>query len=270
MELFHFTEGRLPLLVNVPHAGTFVPSEIMGRFSSAGQRLADTDWHVDRLYDFARTMGASMLCATHSRYVIDLNRPTDGSVLYPGENNTELVPLTSFAHEDLYRPGQRPDAEERAARIARFWQPYHEKLAQTLDDLRAQFGVALLLDAHSIPSRVPRFFEGRLWDLNLGSADGQSADPALVSALATYFAGIEPYSSTVDGRFKGGHITRTYGEPSRHVHAVQMELVQETYMQEGPDWPFIEERAARIRPVLRGMLEIMLAWADAPEEGSTP
>ena len=267
MEAYRFTEGRRPLLVSMPHVGTEVPEEIRARLTEAARPLPDTDWHVDRLYDFLEELGASVIAANYSRTVIDLNRPPDGKPLYPGASETELCPTSTFAREPIYREGQEPDAAEVAERRARYWQPYHDRLAQTLEALRQRHGRVLLWDAHSIASRVPRFFEGRLPDLNLGSAGGTSADPALIERQRDVLeaAVAEGFTMAVDGRFKGGHITRRYGRPEAGVHALQLELSQITYMDEAPPYGFREDLARTIRPMLRRLLESALVWADVGE-----
>ena len=261
MHTYDFHPGSSPLLVSQPHAGTHVPESVAARMTEEALAVPDTDWHVDRLYDFAADLGASVLCARLSRYVVDLNRAPDGRELYPGASNTELCPTTTFDEEAVYRAGRGPDEAEVAARRERYWQPYHLKLRETLDALRERHGVALLFDAHSIRSQVPRFFAGRLPDLNLGTAGGSSCAPGLEGRLAAIVGDAAPYSGVVNGRFKGGFITRAYGAPGNAVHAVQLELSQATYMQE--DWPhtFREDLAARVRPVLRRLLEAMLEWA---------
>ncbi len=261
MEVYRFSPGETPLLVSVPHAGTHLPEPVAERMTEAARRLPDTDWHVDRLYEFAADLGAGVLVATHSRYVVDLNRPPDGRPLYAGADNTELCPLTLFDRAPVYRPGGEPDEAEVAARRERYWRPYHDKLADELARLRRAHGVALLFDAHSIRSRVPRFFAGRLPDLNLGTAGGSSADPGLESGLAAVCENAEGYRSVLNGRFTGGHITRRYGDPAGGVHAVQLELVQATYMDEDPPFAFRDDLAARLRPTLRRLLEAMLTWA---------
>jgi N-formylglutamate deformylase len=259
-EPYRFTPGSTPLLVSCPHVGTHIPAGIAARMSDAARDLADTDWHIERLYDFARTLGAGMLVATHSRYVIDLNRPPDGSVLYANASNTELCPTTRFDFAPIYRDGQGPDAAEIGDRIQRYWRPYHDRLAVELGRLQARFGYALLWDAHSIASEVPRFHPGKLWDLNLGSAEGTSAAPALIERAAAICRSANPYTAAVDGRFKGGHITRAYGRPAAGVHALQLELSQATYMDEAPPYRWREDLAEGIRPTLRRLLEAMLAW----------
>ncbi len=263
MDPYRFTAGAAPLLVSMPHVGTEVPAEQVARMTEAGLSLADTDWHVDRLYGFLGDLGASVIAATQSRYVIDLNRPADGQPLYPGASNTGLCPTTTFAEQPIYRAGEKPGEAEIALRRRFVWQPYHDRLRAELDAIKARHGLAILWDAHSIRSRVPRFFEGRLPDLNLGSAGGVSADPELIARLsqvAETEGAAAGYSHALDGRFKGGFITRSFGHPARGVHAVQLELSQITYMDEAPPFGFRDDLAAGVRPVLRRLLETMLAW----------
>ncbi|MHA1151264.1 MAG: N-formylglutamate deformylase [Alphaproteobacteria bacterium] len=270
-EAFTFKAGAGPLLVSMPHVGTALPEAIAARMTALGKTVPDTDWHVDRLYDFLGDLDASVLAATQSRYVIDLNRAPDDKPLYPGASNTGLCPATTFDEEPIYLDGQKPDAAEIAARKDRVYRPYHERLGRALAAIRKRHGYALLWDAHSIRSRVPRFFEGRLPDLNLGSAGGVSADPALISCLRQAVEiGAETvgYSHALDGRFKGGYITRSFGDPAKGIHAMQLELSQITYMDEAPPFGFRDDLAAGIRPVLRRLLETMLDWGQgAMREG---
>ena len=261
MDPYRFTGGTAPLLVSMPHVGTEVPEAQAARMTEAGLGLADTDWHVDRLYDFLGELGASVISATQSRYVIDLNRPADGKPLYPGASNTELRPTTTFDEQPIYRAGEEPDEAEVALRRRFVWRPYHDRLRAELDAIKARHGLAILWDAHSIRSRVPRFFEGRLPDLNLGTGGGVTADPELIARLASRAGADSSYSHVVDGRFKGGAITRSYGDPAAGFHAVQLELSQITYMDEDPPYGFREDLATGIRPMLRGLLEAALEWA---------
>ncbi len=260
MEPYRFSAGSSPLLVSMPHVGTAVSSEIAADMTEAARQLPDTDWHVDRLYEFLDALGASVIAATQSRYVIDLNRAPDGRALYPGASNTELCPTTTFAEEPIYRAGAAPDADEVTRRRKTIWEPYHRQLGEELKAIRARHGIAFLWDAHSIRSEVPRFFEGRLPDLNIGTGGGTSAADGLVAAVAKAAGESAHYSSVVDGRFKGGYITRNYGDPASGIHAIQLELSQITYMEEDPPFRFREDRAARIRPTLSSMVEAGLAW----------
>ena len=260
MEPFHLTRGDVPLLVSVPHAGTHIPDAFSERMTEHGRAVPDTDWHVDRLYAFARELGASVLTATHSRFVIDLNRAPDGDVLYPGADNTELVPTTTFDRQPIYRANAGPDAADIAERLKTVWQPYHQVLRTELERLKTEHGYALLYDAHSIRSEVPRFFDGTLPDLNIGTGGGRSAEPALTIRLTLLCQDSHDYETAVNGRFKGGYITRHYGDPAGHVHAVQMELAQSTYMDESPPYAFDEAKAERLQPLLSAVLEKMIAW----------
>ena len=257
---FELRQGTAPLLVSMPHTGTYLPPDISARLTDAALALPDTDWHLERLYDFIDRLGASVIVATHSRYAIDLNRPRDDTSLYPGQDTTALCPLDTFHREALYREGQEPNAAEIRHRITKYWEPYHAALRNELDRLRQRHGRAVLWDAHSICSVLPRFFEGRLPDLNLGSAAGTACDASLAQLLLD-IAPAPAYSAVLDGRFQGGYITRRYGRPAEGVHAIQLELAQLTYMQEEYPYSFDESRAATLRPVLTQMLREVLSWA---------
>lgn len=266
---FRFRQGTRPLLISMPHVGTHVPPALAARFTEEGQRVPDTDWHLERLYDFADALGASVLVATHSRFVIDLNRPPDGASLYPGQSVTGLCPVDLFDDQPLYRdPADRPGAAEIAQRRDAIWAPYHAQLAQELARLREAHGVAALWDAHSIRSVLPRFFEGQLPDLNLGTANGASCDPALAEQLLAIGKQATAHTAVLNGRFTGGHITRQYGKPAQGIHAVQLEMTQSSYMQES--WPFdyLPEVAAGVQPHVRRMLEAVLAFVESPGRAS--
>ncbi|MDE1150681.1 MAG: N-formylglutamate deformylase [Azospirillaceae bacterium] len=258
--VFTFRQGTAPLLISFPHVGLQVPADISSRLVPEAHALVDTDWFVDALYDFAAELGASTLVAGYSRYVVDLNRPADDANLYPGQAGTGLIPEVMFDGTPLYLGGQGPDAAEKAARVATYWQPYHAQLASELERLKAQHGYALLWDAHSIAALVPRLFDGRLPDLNLGSNAGASCDAGIAAAVLAAGEG-RGYSAVLNGRFKGGHITRHYGQPADHVHALQLELSQDTHLSPGLVPALDAERCGRLRPVLRSMIEIFLTQA---------
>jgi N-formylglutamate deformylase len=263
MLLFDLFEGDAPLVIDVPHAGTHVPDAIAARLAPATRVLPDTDWHVDRLYAFARATGATLAVATHSRYVVDLNRDPRGVALYAGADNTELCPTRTFGNVPLYVPGDEPAPGEVAARAATFFAPYHAMLAAQVERVRARHGYAILLDGHSIPAEVPRFFDGRLPDLNLGTSDGASCDPAVQSLAQSILGGSQRFTHVVNGRFKGGYITRHYGQPSRGVHALQLEMVQDAYMDERPPYPWDEQRAAPLATVLERLVVGLAEWRPA-------
>lgn len=255
---FRLTHGSAPLLISIPHAGLFVPGDIAARLTDAALRLPDTDWHVDLLYDFAPALGASLIVATHSRYVIDLNRSPDDTNLYPGQDTTGLCPVDTFHREALYLIGQQPDAAECAQRIRSYWQPYHDALQSELERLRKLHGHVVLWDAHSVCSVLPRFFEGRLPDFNVGTVDGASCDPAFGARVMQVVGSHPGYTRVLDGRFKGGYITRHYGRPGDGIHAIQLELAQAAYMSEEYPYAFDQERAAGIRAVLMEIYRALL------------
>jgi len=257
---FRFTPGSTPMLLSIPHGGTDIPDELAGHYAPSAAARADTDWHLGKLYDFAGEMGISVLAARWSRYLIDLNRPPEDSNLYPGQDTTGLCPLDTFTRERLYLPGHEPDAVDIARRLEQYWQPYHRQLQAELERLLALHGRVVLWDAHSIASMVPRFFEGRLPDLNFGTADGTSCSLQLQGAIMQGVAAQDRFSFVVNGRFKGGHITRRYGDPARGVHAIQLEMCQCLYMDEAPPFDYRPEAAARVRPLLRALMGTALEW----------
>ena len=252
--VFEFTQGTLPLLISMPHLGTAIPADCESSLCDIAALRQDTDWHLDKLYAFAVDMGASVIRAKVSRYVIDLNRPPSGESLYPGQTTTGLCPTDTFRGEPLYHAGQQPDAAEVNRRLSTYWQPYHLQLATELARLKAAHGQVLLWDAHSIASVLPRLFDGQLPDLNFGTADRRSCAPELMAAVIDV-AREAPFSHVVNGRFKGGHITRHYGQPDQQVHAIQLEMAQLLYMQEEAPFDYLPERAALLQPWLSRMLE---------------
>jgi N-formylglutamate deformylase len=259
-DIYTLHPGSTPLLLSLPHVGTHIPPELLARLTPRAAQAEDTDWHLEAVYGFARALGASVLVPRHSRYVVDLNRPPENAPMYPGANNTELCPTRYFTGEPLYRAGQAPDDAEVAQRLQRYWRPYHDALAGELARLKAVHGHALLWDGHSIRSELPWLFDGQLPALNLGTANGRSCDPALRAALSAVLASQTRYSHVTDGRFKGGHITRHYGQPELGVHAVQMEMCWHTYMPEAGPWQLDAERVAQLQPLLRALLQTMLDW----------
>ena len=268
MRSFHLTQGDTPVLVSVPHAGTHLTPQVEAGLSHRGLSLIDTDWHIPRLYDFLDALGVGRLEAQYSRYVVDLNRSADDKPLYAGAT-TGLFPEVDFDGEPLYRPGNEPTKAERDWALDNVWRPYHLALSEELERLRRRFGYAVLLDAHSIRSKVARLFAGQLPDINLGTNDGGSCDPTLSGRLKSVCAAQSSYSWVINGRFKGGFITRHYGAPSHNVHAVQLELSQVTYMEEPREgdqvdasttFPYREREAKRVRALLKALVEELLAW----------
>ena len=255
---YQLHRGSSALLVSMPHVGTAIPPELQSHYQPRALAVEDTDWHLQRLYDSLDALGASVLVPRHSRYLIDLNRPPDDAPLYPGAAGTGLCPTRFFTDEPLYRPGHEPDAAERARRLAAYWQPYHQALAAELARIRARHGYALLWEAHSIRSQVPWLFPGRLPDLNFGSADGASADARIVAALAQVCQQQTQFSHVFNGRFKGGYITRHYGQPEQALHAIQLEMCQCLYMEERAPFGYDAALAATVQALLRPLLSAAL------------
>jgi N-formylglutamate deformylase len=252
-DVFDFQRGSIPLLISIPHLGTHIPADVRTQLTDAAEDVADTDWHLDRLYDFAARAGASVLGARYSRYVVDLNRPASGESLYPGQTTTGLYPTETFRGEPLYRNGSGPDEAEARHRLDTFWTPYHAKLREEIARLKAEFGAVLLWEAHSIASVLPRLFEGKLPDLNIGTNSGASCDPAVLDAI-TATLDDQPFRWIANGRFKGGYITREYGQPEQGVHAVQLEMCQSTYMDETAPFGYRPDLAQKVQPVVEKMV----------------
>ena len=250
--------GNAPLLISIPHVGTWIPHDVRSQMTDAAELRQDTDWHLDRLYEFAGELDASVLQARISRYAVDLNRPPNDASLYPGRITTGLCPTETFHGEPLYRTGCGVTAEERERRLRHYWQPYHTVLRAELDRLRSKHGAVLLWDAHSIASRVPRLFDGRLPDFNFGTDDGRTCAPLLVDCVLTAAAS-HPFGQVLNGRFKGGYITRHYGAPAHGIHALQLEMCQCLYMSEAAPFDYSPEIAAPVQGALRGMMTAALA-----------
>jgi N-formylglutamate deformylase len=260
MLLWRIDRGDSPLLVSVPHAGRHIPDAIALRLTARACDVPDTDWHVDELYRFAPSTGATLLAATHSRYVVDLNRDPSGKALYPGADNTELCPTRTFCNEPVYQPGEAPLPTEIDARRATYFDPYHALLAREIDRVRDRHGYAILVDGHSIAAEVPRFFTGRLPDLNLGTGDGASCDAAAQALATGIVSSAAGFTHVVNGRFKGGYITRRYGAPDQNVHALQLEMTQACYMDEANPVRYDALRAATLIAVLERLLVTLAEW----------
>jgi N-formylglutamate deformylase len=256
-ETFALHRGHAPLLVSLPHDGSVIPEAIASRMTEAARAAPDTDWHVARLYAFARELGASVLVPKYSRYVVDLNRPPDDVSLYPGQNTTGLCPIVQFSGEPVYRDDQQPSPGEIAARVDTYWQPYHAVLSEELQRLRAQHGRIVLWEGHSIRGECPFLFDGRLPDLNLGTAAGSSCSSALQLKLEAALALQRRYDFVVNGRFKGGYITRHHGDADNGIDAVQLEMSQRIYMDEDT-FAYDETKARDTEQVIRKLLEAVL------------
>lgn len=248
------SRGDGPLLLGQPHGGLEIPDGILARLNAAGRARADTDWHIGELYaDLAPR--ATVVSTPIHRYVIDANRDPADTSLYPGQNTTALCPTTTFDGEPIYRAGEAPSSDEIAERQQRYHQPYHDALRTELDRIHQRHGYVILYDCHSIRSHIPFLFEGRLPDFNIGTNDTTTCDPAIENGVAASCAAADDYTAVVNGRFRGGWTTRHYGQPESGYHAIQMELAQRNYMLEESPWDYLGDRAARLRAILRAILE---------------
>lgn len=258
-QTYSLTTGNIGMLISMPHNGQQIPNSIADIMTPSAKCIADTDWYMDRLYDFAQAMGIYVLSPKYSRYVIDLNRNPSGEALYAGANNTELCPTTAFDLSPIYIEGKQPSNQEVTERVKHYWQPYHQALAETLATLKQKHDKVVLLDAHSILSHVPRFFSGKLADFNFGTADGSSSSSALLRKIQQL--NFSRYSSVYNERFKGGYITRAYGDPANDIHAIQLELSQYTYMDE-PTNNYNEQKAEQVKRQLKSFVKCLINFAE--------
>lgn len=255
-EVIEIIRGDSPLILGLPHTGTFVPPEIFKRLNDTGKKLADTDWHVHQLYEGLLDNVTSVRALFH-RYVIDANRDPSGKSLYPGQNTTDLCPTTDFDNIDIYRAGQIPSSEEIEERRKKFHLVYHNALSAEIERTIIKHGFAILYDCHSIRSHIPNLFAGKLPDFNIGTFDGQSCASIVAETVIGECAKAKNYSHVLNGRFKGGWTTRHYGNPDLAVHAIQMELTQSSYMLETDPWSYLPRKAEKIRPHLRSILRAL-------------
>ena len=259
-DIFSFCEGSVPLLVSIPHDGRQLAPGQAERMTATGLSLPDTDWHVRELYGFAADLGAHVIAADYSRYVVDLNRPADDSALYAGQLSTGLCPRATLAGDEIYQQMEPVTDKEVALRVQESWQPYHAHMAATLSDIRQRHGFALLWDAHSITSEVPALFGGVLPGFNLGTNKGASCAAEIIESVFLH-AQDSAAGAVLDGRFFGGYITRHYGAPRENIHAIQLELAQRTYMDE-KSLRYDAGRAAQTGETIRQMLLEFLEAAE--------
>ena len=250
---YDFIQGDSPLLVSMPHSGLQLTPIVANTLTPEALALPDTDWHIPQLYDFLESMGVSVVKANYSRYVIDLNRPEDNKPLYAGKT-TGLFPHILFNEKSMFKPEAVADTAHQQACIEHIWRPYHQQLAVELARIKQKFGYAILFDAHSIPAQVPMFFEGTLPDFNMGTNGGVACSPKLLQAAEQAIAGTS-YTQVSNGRFKGGYITRSHGQPNDHVHAFQLELSQATYMQDDGSYMQDDNKCTQLRPHLKALIE---------------
>ena len=254
---FDFFQGDTPVLVSMPHSGLNLTAAVEQGLTEKARMLPDTDWFIPQLYDFLPALGVSVISANYSRYVIDLNRPFDDKPLYKTKT-TGLFPDILFDSTALFTADQQPDSAHQEACKQAIWQPYHQKIAEELARIKAKFGYAILFDAHSIAAQVPMLFDGTLADFNFGNNNGVSCGVSLVNRLAE-IVGQSRYSQVTNGRFKGGYITRSFGQPENHIHAIQLELSQATYLADLPQGYHLDaEKQGRVKPLLQQLIESLI------------
>lgn len=255
---FSYQQGNSPVVMSFPHDGMLLPSEINGQLNLLGQQVPDTDWFVNQLYKFLPALDVSFFVPDYSRYVVDLNRSSQGGSLYPGQYETSVCPVATFDNKDIYRDGCEPDAQEVQRRIAAYWQPYHDHIASELARVKALHGYAILWDAHSIRGVVPQLFEGVLPDLNFGTAGGAACSADILQRVTDIAQAQDDYSVVENARFKGGFITRNYGQPANNVHAIQLEINQSIYMRSDGVAELDEGKCVRLRPLLQQFIEALV------------
>lgn len=253
---FDFLPGDTPVLVSMPHSGLRLTPTVADCLTPQAQALPDTDWYIPEVYDFLAALKVGVLTANYSRYVIDLNRPEDDKPLYAGKT-TGLFPHMLFNEEPMFKRGSKIDKAHQQACIEQIWQPYHQQINHELQRLKQRFGYAVLFDAHSIPAQVPMFFDGTLPDFNLGTNAGAACAPELLCAAQTSLNNSD-YTQVSNGRFKGGYITRSHGQPQANIHAFQLELSQATYLQDGEGYTLDDLKCAQVRPQLKALLTALI------------
>lgn len=261
MSIYDFHRGSSPLLISIPHAGTQLPPDILQRLTPQARELPDTDWYVHQLYAFARNLGACVIKANFSRYVVDLNRAPDSSALYVSDPTSPVCPTATFDGQPLYARGDVPGDDEIRARVETYWQPYHGRIVEELARIKAEHPIALLWDAHSIASEIPGLFAGQLPEFNLGTRDDASCPREIAEALLSTVQAGGRFSAVLNGRFKGGYITKQYGKPAESVYALQLELSQRAYMSESPRGPWDAQRAQPAAHCIERMLRQYLSFA---------
>lgn len=260
--------GQSPVLLSLPHTGTQIPDDIRPSLRDPWLSTKDTDWWIDKLYEFALDLDITTVRTPFSRTVIDVNRDPSGASLYPGQITTGLCPLMTFEDEPLYHEGLEPNPDEIERRKSLYFTPYHQAIEAELTRLKSIHPKIVLYDAHAIRSNLPRLFEGQLPQFNIGDNSGQACNSVLTTAITDHCAA-SGQSYVVNGRFKGGWITRHYGRPSDNIHAIQMELCFRGYMDEpsapvSPDnWPtpYNQDRAVVMSTTLKAILKSAIEFA---------
>ena len=257
-EIFEFYQGTSPLLISFPHDGVAFPSDLRPRLSEVGLRNVDCDWFICKLYSFIEKLDVSYLKPAYSRYVVDLNRSAEGELLYPGKMETSICPQVTFDGEPVYRNGEGPTKKEIQSRIESYWQVYHDHIKNELERIKSIHAYAILWDAHSIRAEVPLLFDGVLPELNFGTNDGQSCQKQIVDKLVAQSEEYSNYSVVLNGRFKGGYITRHYGDPENNIHAIQLEINQSTYLTSSTGLSIDNEKTNKLSNLLERLVILLI------------
>ena len=240
--------GKVPILVSIPHSGTRFPKELLNDYHShVIQHPEDTDWFVDRLYDFAPQLGLTLIVAPFSRYVIDLNRSPTDRLLYT-RGQTSLVPQQSFLGQSLYQVPP-PDPQEIQRRVENYYNPYYKCISSVLDDFKSTFGQALFFDAHSIRHFVPSIHKEPFSQLILSDYRGQCSHPQLVKQALNRLRS-SAYIVAYNSVFLGGQLVRSIGQPDQKIYGLQLEMCQNIYMDE-KNTRYLPEKAVKVQDLLK-------------------
>ena len=256
--VFEYHEGDSPILISFPHDGMEFPTQVKHRLNRHGRKNTDCDWYIFELYNRILGRDISFIRARYSRYVADLNRPPDGELLYPGKMETGVCPVSTFNCTPIYLPGKQPDAQEIRSCIQTYWQPYHAHLQAELNRIKDRHGYAILWDAHSIRGEVPALFDGVLPDLNFGTADGRSCGQAIINPVVEHAGNASTYSVVLNGRFKGGYITRHYGDPENGIHAIQLEINQNNYLEDSENPKIDPVKTQQLSRLLHSLFQLLI------------
>jgi len=216
--LFLPSKDRLPVIADLPHSGTYVPQNVRKKYRQASRPiLAPIDWHLEKLYDFLPQLGITMVQATHSRYVVNLNRELKEPFF--GPENSSVVPYENAFKSPLY--DVEVNQSEIEERIAMYYTPYHEQLKKVIQKTVRDFGKAYLLDVHS-------YFKGPVIDVCLGDVNGTTCSERLTECFERTMRKYD-FSVSRNEKWIGGHITRYYGSMD-NVEALQIELRFPAYL----------------------------------------
>ena len=256
-DIFAYNEGDSPILISFPHDGIDFPTHIKLNLNESGLKNTDCDWYIYELYKSALEREISFIRPKFSRYVVDLNRSPGGELLYPGKMETGICPLTTFNGIPIYLSGNQPDEHEIRSRIETYWQPYHDQIQSELKRIKDKHGYAILWEAHSIRGEAPELFAGVLPDLNFGTADGRSCSKEIIEPVVEFANNTSNYSITLNGRFKGGYITRRYGDPGNGINSIQLEINQNIYLEDLEDPKIDYDKAQQLSRLLRSLLQLL-------------